>query len=229
MSRPAGRRAAAATLRATIAQAAPTLRAASARLWQRPGLPGRYRGYLCAMHAVVRASVPVMEFAAGRCAELVDDPVGGPLQAYLRHHIEEERGHDDWLAADLAELGAGADPAGLLAQPPPAAAALVGPQYYWIAHVHPVAVLGYIAVLEANAPAVRLVDRLTSAGIPERAVRTVREHAVLDTGHTEQVFSLLDELPLTEEQLRLVSISGLQTAQALVGLYLHVLRRNPPA
>ncbi|MCU7730687.1 iron-containing redox enzyme family protein [Actinoplanes sp. KI2] len=221
-------RPAAATLRATIAPAAPTLRAASARLWQRPGLSGRYREYLCAMHAVVRASVPVMELAADRCVQLVDDPVGGPLRAYLRRHIEEERGHDDWLVADLADLAAGSDPVALLAQPPSAAAALVGPQYYWIAHAHPVAVLGYIAVLEGNAPAVRLVDRLTSAGIPERAVRTVREHAVLDAGHAEQVFDLLDELPLTGAQLRLVSISALQTAQALAGLYADVLRRHPP-
>ena len=32
------------------------------------------------------------------------------------------------------------------------AAALVGAQYYWIRHVHPVALLGYVMLLEGYPP-----------------------------------------------------------------------------
>lgn len=212
-------------LRTKFAQAAPALRAASAELWLAPGLGRRYPAYLRAMHGVVRTSVPLMELAARRCAELgPGDPVCAPLRRYLETHVAEEHGHDDWLSADLAVLGG--DPAAALAEPPsPAVARLVGAQYYWIEHHHPVALLGYIAVLEGNAPTAALADWITSAGgLPDAAVRTVREHADLDAGHTEAVFELFDALPLTAAQLNAVAISGLHTAHALTALYAHLLR-----
>jgi hypothetical protein len=216
----------AAVLRATFALAAPALRAASADLWRRPGLTERYPEYLRVMHGVIRASVPLMELAVRRCVALgPDDPVAAPLHAYLRQHIVEESGHDDWLLTDLAALGA--DPTRPLTEHPPAVVArLVGAQYYWIEHHHPVALLGYIAILEGNAPTVRLADWLSSAvGLPAAAVRTVREHAELDTGHTDAVYDLLDELPLTVDQTNVVAVSGLHTADALMALFAHIV--NP--
>ena len=40
-----------------------------------------------------------------------------------------------------------------IARPPaPAVAALVGAQYYWVLHHHPVALLGYIGLLEGYPP-----------------------------------------------------------------------------
>jgi len=38
--------------------------------------------------------------------------------------------------------------------------ARVGAQYYWIHHFHPVALLGYIAVLEGRPPSPTLVEEL---------------------------------------------------------------------
>jgi pyrroloquinoline quinone (PQQ) biosynthesis protein C len=184
------------------------------------------------MHGVIRASVPLMEFAAYRCDELAErDPVAGPLRRYLTAHIAEERGHDDWLLADLVALGC--DPAPVLVeQPPPAVARLVGAHYYWVAHHHPVEILGYIAVMEGNAPAVPLARWIVShAGVPDAAVRTVREHAELDGGHTDAVFDLLDTLPLSAAQVHAVTISGLYTVEALIELFTHIARaqwREPP-
>jgi hypothetical protein len=66
---------------------------------------------------------------------------------YLERHIEEERHHDEWTLDDLAAVGI--EPAQTLAIRPTAnVAALVGAQYYWILHHHPVALLGYMATLE---------------------------------------------------------------------------------
>jgi hypothetical protein len=183
------------------------------------------------MHGVIRASVPLMELAADRCAALSPhDPVAGPLREYLQQHIAEERDHDDWLLADLSAVRPGFQD-GLAEQPAPVVASLVGAQYYWIRHHHPVSLLGYIAVMEGNAPSRSLADWILSCtGAPEAAVRTVRAHADLDTGHTQAVFELLDALPLTRAQTRAVATSGLYTADALIRVFTHICgHRNDPA
>jgi hypothetical protein len=215
-------------LRAVLGQAEPALRGAAAVLWSEPGLDERYPRYLQAMHGVLRASVPLMERAAARCAELDPrDPSADRLRGYLVHHAAEERGHDVWAMEDLALLGG--DPAAVRdEQPWSEVAALVGPQYYWIEHYHPVALLGYIAVLEGNAPRPGLAEWISAAtGVPDAAVRTVREHADLDTGHTEAIYRLLDSLSLDSVQARAVTVSALYTADALIDL-LTRLTGTPP-
>ena len=204
-------------LRTTLEQATPALRAASARLWGPPGLTRRYVAYLGAMHGVLRASVPLMELAAQHAGP-------GPLGGYLRRHIVEERGHDGWILADLAAAGVTPD---LTAAPPPAVARLVGPQYYWILHHDPVALLGYIAVLEGNAPAPGLAPRIVArTGLPPGAVRTVRDHAALDVAHADEVLALLDALPSTAAQLHTIVLSALSTVGALVDLYRYLSDRE---
>lgn len=215
--------------RLEITHAMPAVRTAAARLWQAPGLDRRYPAYLRSMHGVLRSSVPLMEFAARRCAELDrHDPIAEPLRDYLELHIIEERGHDDWLLEDLAVLGVAPDQ--VLSEPPlPSIARLVGPQYYWIGHYHPVVLLGYIAVLESNAPAEGLAPMIASSlGIPAEALRTVREHAALDTGHADAVLDLLDRLPLTPLHRRAVGVSGLHTASALIDLFAELVRGPVP-
>jgi len=209
-------------LRARLALTAPAVRGATARLWHPTGLAARYARYLVVMHGVVRASVPLMERAAGRCAGLgPHDPVAGPLERYFRAHAAEERCHDDWLLADLTALGG--TPAAVVAeQPSPSVARFVGAQYYWVEHHHPVALLGYIAVLESNAPAPWLADRIAAAGVPDAALRTVREHAELDGEHTAALFTLLDELPLTPVLGRAVTTSAMHTVEGLTGLFAHI-------
>ncbi|MFE7070077.1 iron-containing redox enzyme family protein [Streptomyces sp. NPDC057620] len=219
---------ASAGLRARLALTEPMVRAATAALWRPTGLGPRYATYLAVMHGVIRASVPLMERAATLCAALRPyDPVAAPLERYLRVHAEEERGHDDWLLTDLAALG---DTAAALAgeQPPPSTARFVGAQYYWIEHHHPVALLGYIAVLESNAPAPRLADHLAASGVPEASLRTVRAHAELDDGHTADLFELLDALPLTPALRRAVTTSALHTVDGLIGLFARIAGEPRP-
>jgi hypothetical protein len=219
----------AATLRTAFAQAEPALRIASARLWEPSGLRPRYAGYLQAMFGLVRASVPLMELAARRCAELDrDDPVADPLRRYFEHHIDEERDHDDWLREDIALLRSTMSGESWPTPHDSVVATLVGPQYYWIEHLHPIALLGYIAVLEGNAPNVGLAARVIAAtGLPEAALRTVHEHAEADPGHTDDIFRLIDALPLTSDQEEAIRLSGLFTAKSLVDLYDHLVLLAP--
>lgn len=202
-------------LRTKLTPTTPVLRAATTALWRPDGLRRRYVRYLAAMYPLVKASVPLLERAAERCAEL-DDPPSRRLAAYYTRHAEEERDHDAWLLDDLAALGAA--PA---AVPPPVVVELAGAQYYRIEHEHPVTLLGYIAVLEGNAPGPRLADRLTEiTGLPDAAFRTLREHAELDGGHLDDLHQVLDELALTPARQTAVSVSALHTAGLLTRLFL---------
>jgi hypothetical protein len=204
-------------LKTVLDLVAPGVRHSAAELWRPEGLRKRYERYLVTMHAVIRASVPLMELALSRCAG--GDPVREKLGAYLPSHIAEELHHDDWLLRDLAITGT--DPAAVLAEPPPAeVACLVGPQYYWITHYHPACVLGYIAALESNAPSPQLSDLLAArTGLPEGAFDTLRHHAEVDGDHSGAVFALLDELDLTDRQRIAVRTSALHTVTALISLF----------
>ncbi|EFL13749.1 conserved hypothetical protein [Streptomyces sp. C] len=92
-------------LRTKLLPTTTALLAATALLWRPDGLRQRYPRYLAAMHPLVRASVPLLERAAERCAEL-DDPAARGLAAYCLRHAREERDHDAWLLDDLAAAGA---------------------------------------------------------------------------------------------------------------------------
>ncbi|MFJ2055719.1 iron-containing redox enzyme family protein [Streptomyces sp. NPDC087908] len=203
-------------LRTKLAPTAPVLRAATAALWRPDGLRPRYVRYLAAMHPLVRASVPLLLRAAERCAECPDDPAARLLAAYFLRHAEEERDHDAWLLDDLAAAGAG--PA---AVPHPIAVELAGAQYYRIEHEHPVALLGYVAVLEGHAPGPRLADHLAGAtGLPDAAFRTLREHAALDGGHLDDLYRVLDALAPAPARQTAVAVSALHTANLLTRLFL---------
>lgn len=209
-------------LRTKLSPTAPVLRAATAALWRPGGLRERYLRYLTAMHPLVRASVPLLERAVERCAER-GGPAAERLSAYCVRHAAEERDHDAWLLEDLA--AAGAAPAVV---PHPLVVELVGAQYYRVEHEHPVALLGYIAVLEGNAPGPRLADRLTEAtGLPARAFRTVREHAELDGGHLDDLYRVLDRLALPPHLQTAVSVSALHTTHLLTRLFLALAAPTP--
>jgi len=197
---------------------APALRQAMNAIWRPNGLRERYLDYLSVMHAVIRASVPLMQEAVLRSRELSDDPVAAALAEYFTEHIEEELHHDDWLLDDLA--AAGRDPQRVLnEQPSVAVARLVGPQYYWIRHHHPISLLGYIAVLEGNSPPAWLSARLAEqTGLPTEAFRTLHHHAIADLDHSADFDRFLDSLPLTESLNRAVSVSALATADSFAGL-----------
>jgi len=223
-------------LRLKIDVATPLLRVAMSTYW-RSGDPGtRYIEYLQTMHMVIRASVPLMDLAVSRCAELAPyEPAAVTLRSYLIRHIAEERHHDDWIVDDLRATGF--DPTALLAeQPAPVIAALVGSQYYWVNHYHPVCLLGYIAVLEGHAPSSQLSERLRAAtGFPAEAFRALDHHADVDDRHAAQLYQLLDGLPLTASQDAAVGVSALHTAASLTELFNNGAHRahaphgpNPP-
>jgi hypothetical protein len=183
--------------------------------------------YLATGYHVARAMIPLMETALGRARELaVEDPVADGLASYLERHIPEEMHSDEPGGATLADLEAlGVDTVALRTLlPPPQIAALVGAQYFWILHYHPVAVLGLLE-LEAYHPHHPTVERFIEVtGLPRDGFRQLLLHAKLDVAHARELHRVLDSLPLEPQHEQLIGLSALQTIAFLSDALLEVVQ-----
>jgi len=178
-----------------------------------PRLGELWPEYMVTQHTIIRSTVPVMR--AGRDearARASADPVAAGVAEYLDVHIVEETNHDEWLLDDLEVLGVPRSTA-LARVPSATVAALVGSQYYWLFHYHPVALLGYLAFMEGFPPKRELIsDLIVRTGYPQAAFRTFELHGELDPAHQEELDRTIDELPLTREQEKALGMSAMNTA-----------------
>lgn len=201
---------------------------ASERFVSHPRAAEIYPEYLICLLAIMRGIGAVMDIALTRANASSDtDPVALGLAPYLERHIAEEQGHDAWVLEDLEELGA--DTSGLARRIlSPAVAELIGAQYYWVLHAHPVAVLGYLAVAEGGPSMAPMVKRLQVATRQaDSAFRTLLEHAELDPSHGDEVYSVIDALPLSAEQEQLIIVSAMSTAGLMSRALEEVLETAP--
>jgi Iron-containing redox enzyme len=183
------------------------------RLKTHPQLESLYPEYLLLTHMIIRSSVPLLRDALNRLDEMPLDPLSDGLRSYFGKHILEEMGHDEWVLDDLSELGI--DPTTVLERmPPPSVAAMVGSQYYWIRHYHPVAFLGYVAVLEGYPARIEDIEEMiVRTKLPPVAFRTWVKHAELDSHHRREFDSLVESLPLTPPQITCICLSGMNTVR----------------
>jgi hypothetical protein len=148
---------------------------------------------------------------------------------YLAAHAIEERGHDQWVLDDLGATGI--DPLLALERIPSSkVATLVGAQYYWLRHVHPVSLLGHMAVVEGHAPQSNFAERLRKVtGYPPDAFRTIERHAHIDLNHARDLYALIDSLPLEPRHETLMGISALHTVQAAIDVFEEILGAPSPS
>jgi hypothetical protein len=184
-------------------------------LFRHPRLAELWPEYAIRTHGIIRATVPLMEDAEARARARTDDPVAAGVAAFLAEHIEKERGHDDWLLEDLELIGI--DRSVVLARIPSATvASLVGSHYYRVRHCHPVALLGYIAVMEGRPPSPELIDRLVAgSGYPRAAFRAFAEHGELDLHHRAELYDAIDALPLAHTHEILMGVAAMATVELL--------------
>jgi pyrroloquinoline quinone (PQQ) biosynthesis protein C len=202
-------------LRGKIELVLPMLLSAGERLFKHPRIRELYPEYLFVSHCIVRASVPLMRTARERATELAGDRVASIAADYLGRHIDEELGHDEWLLEDMAAIGIDRDRV-LERPPPPTIASLVGAQYYWIRHYHPVGLFGYIALLEGYPPRDEDVAAVRArTGFPSEAFRTLSMHAELDPHHGQELDEVVDSLPLTPSQRTVLGLSAISSVQLL--------------
>ncbi len=201
-------------LRLKLELVTPELAGATSRLVNDPRVGQLYIDYLVACHGILRATIPLMQ-TAHREALSRDDEASRDLAVYLQKHVAEEAGEDEWLLDDLDVLGV--ERSHVLAHIPSAnVARLVGAQYYWVLHAHPVAILGFLAGLEREPPSREFIDDLiVRTGHDRAAFRTLIAHAERDPDHRDELDELVDRLQLTDEQWLLVSISAMHSVHEL--------------
>ena len=175
---------------------------------------GWFRAYLLRTYSIIRSSVPLMQAAYDNCIDTPEEVnLIAQLRKYDKKHIREEMHHDEWILNDLESIGVPRRES-LVRMPSQEVAELVGSQYYWIYHWHPVCLLGYISFLEGNPPKKELIYRLQKiTGYPETAFRTLVKHSDLDGHHRDEFDELLEVLPLTTKHEQWI------TANALYSVY----------
>jgi hypothetical protein len=205
-----------ARLRLKVELASRPFSLACSRLFHHPALRELLPWYFVRTHAIIRATVPLMEEGARQARAMADDdPVAAGVASYLARHADEEHNHDAWLLEDIELMGVNRE-AALGRLPSATVASLVGSQYYWTYHYHPVAQLGYISFMEGYPPSPELIDRLVSeSGYPREAFRTFSEHGELDPHHRDEVDQAIDSLPLTPDHEALLGLSAMSTAELI--------------
>jgi Iron-containing redox enzyme len=214
-------------LRRKIRLAESRLDAAAYSFWTHPKLALMFSEFLFVLYSSMRSTVPLMETASRRAQAMASaDPVAARTANYLSKHAEEELHHDEWLLQDMLALGMEAS-AILSRIPPSSVAALVGSQYYWIHHAHPVALFGYLVVLEGKPPSLPQLNVIQSKyGLPRVAFRTLIEHAQTDLEHHDGLNRALDQMPLKGEHSALIALSAFQTIDKLSCVFDELLERH---
>ena len=211
-------------LRAKIRLAEPCLSAVADNFWRHPRLAKMFPDFLFMLHSIIRSSVPMMMAAAESARGRADaDPVAARIAGYFSQHAREEAHHDEWLLDDMVAIGMDRSEV-LTRMPSPTVASLVGAQYYWMFHVHPVSFLGYLAVLEGNPPSAKELRQIRSRhGLAEEGFRTMVKHAQLDPHHRDELYEQIDELPLTAEHASLLALSAFHTIEQLSQAFQEIL------
>ena len=199
---------------------------ASDLFWTHPDLANILPQFLIQLHRVMQSGISLMRAAKNCALSLPDDPVAIRAAAYLEMHIEEEKDHDQWLLSDIETLGI--DPVEVLRVTPlPAVVSLVGAQYFWMFHMHPVAIFGYLIVLEGYPPLVHQLEQIRqNTGLPATAFRCLKSHAEDDPDHIDTLNRTLDDMPLTPDQSKYLALSAFHTIDAVASILEELLEAH---
>jgi hypothetical protein len=200
-------------------------------LLEHPRAGELYPRYLATGYHITCGMIGVMDAALARARAIarVDDVAAG-LALYLERHLREEMHSEEPGGAVLDDLRAlDVDAASLTEEASsPKLASLIGAQYYWILHQHPVAVLGFLE-LEAYHSELPVVERLIEkTGLPREGFRQLLLHAKLDAVHARELHDVLDSLPLEPRHEQLVGLSALHTIGLVAEILLDVVVADAP-
>jgi hypothetical protein len=191
---------------------------ASNRFWTHPELAALLPHFLVQLHRVMQSGISLMRTARDLALALPSDVVATQAAAYLETHIDEEKDHDQWLLDDITTLGISAEDV-FRTTPLPSVVSLLGAQYFWMFHIHPVTVFGYLIVLEGYPPLVEQLEEIQSrTGLPTTAFRCLKSHAEDDPDHIAALNRTLDAMPLTEEQTKFLALSAFHTIDAVASI-----------
>lgn len=183
------------------------------RFWSSEELPRRYPLLLQELYTVSHGASFQMKRVQAEAARRPDE-ASQRVADYLTRHIEEEKGHWDWLLDDLEALGFDrAVQAGR--RPSVYATAILGCGYVWALDHHPACYLGHLLVFEGNPYPVPFLEAVIArTGLPKTAFSFFLDHARLDPTHAADLRNLLDSLAFDGETEAQITLCALHT-QAL--------------
>jgi hypothetical protein len=193
--------------------------AATHMFWTHPELPRLFPSFLIQIFCIMRSGLGLMSAAYDRSHTMPGDPVAVGVANYLRIHIEEEKDHDLWLLDDICTLGY--KERDVLEAPPCSAVVnLIGSQYFWMHHVHPVSVMGYLILMEGYAPLPsQLEDIRIKSGAPATAFRCLTRHADDDPAHLTELNKALDGMRLKSEHSRAVAMCAFAAIENTAAMF----------
>jgi len=214
-------------LRAKIELVAPSMHRAIHAFWTHPRMEDLFPEFLFTTYCVGRTTVPLLEAALTAANDRRGvDPVAACVAEYCAQHIPEERHHDEGVLDDLAVLGVSRESV-VKKVPSATMAALIGAQYYWIQNVHPIALLGYLEVLEGEPPVAEFLEEVIQrTGLPRKAFRTYFQHADVDRKHRDDLHEALDRMPLLQEHQHILAISAFQTVELVRQIFEQLVSRG---
>ncbi len=162
-------------------------------------------------YRISNASINLMQEALNESLKKMHDPVYQLLAGYMKKHIPEETGHDEWFLEDLAVMGVSQAEAEDRI-PSLNITTFIGSQYFLIKHVDPVAIMGYLACTETHPPTVDYVNELVERSrLPKEAFNALMHHAILDVQHKQDIIETINNMPLSEKQYKVLELSAFQT------------------
>lgn len=120
------------------------------------------------------------------------------IHEYYHKHSAEEKDESEVLLQDLQSVRV------YPGLPDRYAMAMIGSQYYMINHLHPVCLLGYLAVQEADFTKKETVDILADL-YGENLCRFMRMHVERDPEHARELGELIEEVPKPLQQFVIFS------------------------
>ncbi len=211
-------------LKSKIRLADPRLQEQLGLFWDHPSFRAVFAEHLVGLYFAVNASIPLLQCALERSRKLAAEcPVAAGLIPYFTGHIDEEQYHDEWLLEDIETLGM-ARSSVTSRIPPPDVAAMIGTQYYYIHHAHPLSMLAYLAVIEGSPPRREELDRVAARmTVPKTSLRSFYKHAEFDIGHSEELWHLIDHLPLEPWHQTLLGLNVIVVTDQLAVIMENVL------
>ncbi|MEZ5595640.1 MAG: iron-containing redox enzyme family protein [Pseudomonadales bacterium] len=174
-----------------------------------------YVQFLVNAYHHVRHTVPLMMAMGARLGDR-----GAWMLPALKAYIDEEIGHEQWIASDLESCTD--DVADRLSTPPALEVeVMVSYVYDQIQRVNATGFLGMVLVLEgtSTALATAMADLVQKKlGLPDTAFSYLRSHGDLDVEHVKHFAALVNRIDVTEDQDAVIHV-----ARRVYRLYANVL------
>ncbi|MEZ5650313.1 MAG: iron-containing redox enzyme family protein [Burkholderiaceae bacterium] len=165
-----------------------------------------YLRFLHEAYHHVRHTVPLLE----ACRAALPARLTWMTPAF-DEYVDEERGHEAWILADIAAAGGDAR-ATRDGQPGRATELMVAYAYDLIARVNPLGFLGMVHVLEGTSASLALqaADAIQKVlGLPPLAMTYLRSHGHLDQDHTDHYATLVNRLDDEADRRAIVHAAGM--------------------